>query len=83
LLYILGLPAEVNFPLLKAIKRYCETEYQEQYQVKMAQIGNYCQQLFFLILEEHPRDWHRPVAGILSLAKYYPQDVIGASYANC
>lgn len=45
----------------------------------MAQIGNYCQQLFFLILEEHPRDWHRPVAGILSLAKYYPPDVIEAS----
>ena len=68
--------SESHYP---AYKRYCETEYQERYQVKMAQIGNYCQQLFFLILEEHPRDWHRPVAGILSLAKRYPQDVIEAS----
>ena len=62
-----------------AYKRYCETEYQEKYQVKMAQLGHYCEQLFFLILEEHPRDWHRPVAGILSLAKRYPPDVIEAS----
>jgi transposase len=62
-----------------AYKRYCETEYQERYQVKMAQIGNYCQQLFFLILEEHPRDWHRPVAGIISLKKQYSNDVIEAS----
>ena len=68
--------SESHYP---AYKRYCETEYQERYQVKMAQIGNYCQQLSFLILEEHPRDWHRPVAGILSLAKHYPQDVIEAS----
>jgi len=45
----------------------------------MAQIGTYSEQLFFLILKEHPRDWHRPVAGILSLAKYYPQDIIEAS----
>ena len=66
----------IHYPLYK---RYCETEYQEKYQVKMAQIGNYCEQLFFLILKEHPRDWHRPVAGILSLAKHYPQDVIEAS----
>jgi len=62
-----------------AYKRYCETEYQEKYQVKMAQIGNYCQQLFFLILEEHPRDWYRPVAGIISLKKQYSNDVIEAS----
>jgi transposase len=60
-------------------KRYCETEYQEKYQVKMAQIGTYSEQLFFLILKEHPRDWHRPVAGILSLAKRYPADIIEAS----
>ena len=62
-----------------AYKRYCETEYQEKYQVKMAQIGTYSEQLFFLILKEHPRDWHRPVAGILSLAKRYSNDVIEAS----
>mgnify|MGYP000254881516 CR=1 FL=1 len=62
-----------------AYKRYCETEYQERYQAKMAQIGSYCEQLFFLILEEHPRGWHRPVAGIISLKKQYSNDVIEAS----
>jgi hypothetical protein len=62
-----------------AYKRYCETEYQEKYQVKIAQIGTYSEQLFFLILKEHPRDWHRPVAGILSLTKRYSNDVIEAS----
>jgi len=62
-----------------AYKRYCETEYQEKYQVKMAQIGTYSEQLFFLILKEHPRDWHRPVAGIISLKKQYSNEVIDAS----
>jgi transposase len=62
-----------------AYKRYCETEYQEKYQVKMAQIGHYCEQLFFLILKEHPRDWHRPVAGIIALKKQYSPKVIEAS----
>jgi len=45
----------------------------------MAQIGTYCEQLFFLILKEHPRDWHRPVSGIISLKKQYSPKVIEAS----
>ena len=44
-----------------AYKCYCDTEYQDKYQVKMVQIGRYTEQLFFLILKEHPRDWNRPV----------------------
>jgi len=62
-----------------AYKCYCETEYQEKYQVKMAQIGTYSEQLFFLILKEHPRDWHRPVAGIIALQKQYSPKVMEAS----
>ena len=54
-------------------------EYQEKYQAKMAQIGTYSEQLFFLILKEHPRGWHRPVAGIIALKKQYSPKVIEAS----
>lgn len=62
-----------------AYELYCETEYQEKYQAKMAQIGIYSEQLFFLILKEHPRDWHRPVAGIITLKKHYSPKVIETS----
>ena len=60
-------------------KRYSDTEYQEKYQVKMAHIGTYTEQLFFLIIKEHPRDWNRTVQGILSLQKTYPGEVIEAA----
>ncbi len=57
-------------------KRYSDTEYQEIYQVKMAKIGEYTQQLFFLAVKHRPRDWTRTVQGILSLRKSYPAKVI-------
>ncbi len=57
-------------------KRHSETEYQEKYQVKMSQIGEYAQQLFFLIVEKKPRDWSRPVQGILALTKTYPKEIV-------
>lgn len=57
-------------------KRYSDTEYQEKYQVKMAGIGEYAQQLFFLVVGHQPRDWTRTVQGILSLRKSYPAKVI-------
>ena len=62
-----------------AYKRYSDTEYQERYQAKMAHIGTYTEQLFFLIIKEHPRDWNRTVQGILSLQKTYPREVIEAT----
>jgi hypothetical protein len=62
-----------------AYKRYSDTEYQEKYQAKMAHIGTYTEQLFFLIIKEHPRDWSRTVQGILSLQKTYPREVIEAA----
>jgi len=60
-------------------KRYSDTEYQEKYQVKMAHIGRYTEQLFFLVIKEHPRDWNRTIQGILSLGKTYPDGVIEAA----
>jgi len=60
-------------------KRYSDTEYQEKYQAKMAHIGTYSEQLFFLVIKEHPRDWGRTVQGILSLRKTYPGEVIEAA----
>ena len=60
-------------------KRYSDTEYQEKYQKKMSIIGRYTEQLFFLIIKEHPRDWGRTVQGILSLRKTYPDKVIEAA----
>jgi transposase len=62
-----------------AYKRYSDTEYQERYQAKMAQIGVYAEQLFFLIVQNHPKDWNRTVQGILSLKKTYPKEVIEAA----
>lgn len=57
-------------------KKYSETEYQEKYQVKMAEVGEYAQQLFFLIIERKPRGWSATVQGILSLTKTYPDKVV-------
>jgi transposase len=57
-------------------KQYSETEHQEKYQVKMAEIGVFAEQLFFLILKEAKRYWHQPVKGILSLTKKYPKHVV-------
>jgi transposase len=57
-------------------KRYCETEHQEKYQTKMAEIGVFAEQLFFLILKETNTYWHQPVRGILSLTKTYPKGIV-------
>ena len=57
-------------------KQYSETEHQERYQVKMAQIGIFAEQLFFLILNETKTYWHQPVKGILSLTRKYPAQVV-------
>lgn len=57
-------------------KRYSETEHQEIYQVKMAEIGVFAEQLFFLILKEMKSYWHQPVKGILSLTKRYSKEIV-------
>ncbi len=60
-------------------KRYSETEYQEKYQVKMAEIGSFAEQLFFLIIRKQKGYWAQPVKGILSLTRKYPKDVVNLS----
>jgi len=57
-------------------KRYSETEHQEKYQTKMAEIGVFAEQLFFLILKETRNNWPPPVRGILSLTKTYPKGIV-------
>ncbi|MEW6571943.1 MAG: hypothetical protein AB1390_12375 [Nitrospirota bacterium] len=57
-------------------KRYSETEYQEKYQARMAEIGPFAEQLFFLILKENKTYWAQPVRGILSLTKQYSREVV-------
>lgn len=64
---------EAHYP---KYKRYSDTEYQEKYQVKMAEMGKYAEQLFFLVVKHQPRDWSRTVKGIVSLKKSYPEEVI-------
>ena len=57
-------------------KRFLSTEYQEIYQDKMKDIGNFAEQLFFLMIDKHPKDWTRYINGILSLKKIYSQNII-------
>ena len=64
---------ESHYPMYK---RYSTTEYQEKYQVKMSQIGEYAEQMFFLFVQKRPKDWTRPICGILSLLKNYPKEVV-------
>lgn len=57
-------------------KNYLSTEYQEQYQMKMRNIGSNAEQMFLSILEKSKNEWTRPVSGILSLRKKYPNEII-------
>lgn len=57
-------------------KRLSETEYQEKYQVKMAGVGTYVEQMFFFILKQQKNCWQRPVSGILSLSQKHSSEVV-------
>ncbi len=60
-------------------KRISQTEYQEKYQVKMAQIGPYAEQVFFCLLQQQKQYWYKSVQGILSLNKKYSADIVESS----
>lgn len=60
-------------------KIYSDTECQEIYQVKMADIGSNAEQIFFAIVEMHPKDWGRSIRGILSLLKKYPKEIVDSA----
>ena len=57
-------------------KRLSETEYQEKHQVKMAAIGSYAEQLFFLIIDNRKGYWFKSVQGILALEKNYSAEIV-------
>lgn len=57
-------------------KNYLSTEYQEQYQVKLNNLGPDVGKLFLLIVSKHPYNWNRIAQGILYLAKNYSNEVI-------
>ncbi len=57
-------------------KMYSETENQQKYQIEMADIGPYAEQLFFVIAQNRPGDWGRPIRGIMSLLKKYPRNIV-------
>ena len=42
----------------------------------MSQIGEYAEQMFFVLVQKRPKDWTRPVRGILSLVKSYSKEVV-------
>jgi hypothetical protein len=65
-----------HYPKYKCLS---DTEFQEKYQAKMATIGHYAEQLFFLVLANKKNSWTRPVQGVLSLAKKYSADIINRS----
>lgn len=60
-------------------KCFSSTEYQENYQIKMAKIGRFAEQLFFGFLTHKKNSWTRPVQGILSLTKNYSLEIIERS----
>jgi transposase len=60
-------------------KVYSDTERQEIYQAKMADIGSYAEQMFLAVIARQPKDWGRPIRGILSLLKKYPKEIIDSA----
>lgn len=57
-------------------KNYLSTEYQEEYQIKMKQIGADAGRMFLALVASYPNRWNRPAQGILSLTKFYPKEVV-------
>ena len=60
-------------------KQITATEYQENYRSKMKKIGYDAERYFLYLLEKFPKNWNRPVQGILSLTKEYSNEVINRS----
>ncbi len=57
-------------------KVYSDTEYQEKYQIKMAEIGEFAEHFFLFLIRQNPNCWGRVIKGILSLVKNYSNEVI-------
>lgn len=57
-------------------KNYLSTEYQEEYQIKMKQIGADAGRMFLALVASYPNCWNRPTQGILSLTKFFPKEIV-------
>ena len=57
-------------------KQITTTEYRSKYHLKMGELGRYAEEYFLYLLKKHPRNWNRPIQGILSLEKNHPKEVI-------
>lgn len=57
-------------------KYHLSTEYQEEYQVKMKQLGDDASRLFLLLISKHPHSWNKITQGVLSLTKKYPKEIV-------
>lgn len=57
-------------------KCYLSTAYQEEYQIKMKNIGTDASKLFLLLVAEHPYHWSKTTQGILSLTKEFPKEIV-------
>jgi hypothetical protein len=51
-------------------------EHDQEYQKKMASMGNNCAAMVKYIQQEHKREWHRAVKGIINLRKFYSDKII-------
>jgi transposase len=59
-------------------KIYCPgfIEHDKKYQEEMANMGANCTAMLGYIQQEHKKDWHRAVKGIIKLRKFYSDEVI-------
>jgi transposase len=62
-----------HYPKYKCLS---ETEMQEKYQAKMAELGPHAEQIFFALMDHQPTNWIRLVQGVLSLTKKYSKQVL-------
>ena len=60
-------------------KIYSETEYQERYEKRMAQIGEQAHTFFRVLLDTKCNYWGRVVRGILGMAEEYGEHVVEKS----
>lgn len=65
-----------HFPPYKCIS---STTYQQEYQIKMANIGEFAEKIYLSLLKEQPYHWQQTVKGILSLRKEYSDELINLS----
>jgi len=65
-----------HYPEYKIVS---ETDYQNKYRVKMAEIGSYCEEYFKLLVEKQKGYWSRHAHGILKLASEYGNSVVNSA----